>query len=116
MRGQRTKLVLGVLLVAMLGLGYVHLNSQGAKDDDAEIRATLNIQVTAWNRGDITAFMETYENSPETTFIGKTRAKGYAPILERYKKSYTSREQMGALTFSDLDVRLLPHSSGSTEY
>jgi ketosteroid isomerase-like protein len=115
MRGHGTRLVLGILLVGILGLGCVNLNSQGAPDD-AAIRATLNKQITAWNRGDIPAFMDTYENSPETTFIGKTLAKGFAPILERYKKAYSTREQMGTLTFSDLDVRLLPTSTGATEY
>ena len=52
--------------------------------------------------------METYEDSPETTFIGMTMGKGYGPILERYQQGYATREQMGTLTFNDLEVRLLP--------
>jgi uncharacterized protein (TIGR02246 family) len=84
--------------------------------DEAAIRAVIAAQVDAWNRADIPTFMQTYENSPDTTFIGATLRKGYAPILERYTKAYSTKEQMGALTFSDLDVRLLPSSSGSVEY
>jgi ketosteroid isomerase-like protein len=43
-------------------------------------------QAAAWNRADIPAFMQTYENSPDTTFIGASSRKGYGPILERYKE------------------------------
>jgi uncharacterized protein (TIGR02246 family) len=83
--------------------------------DDAEIRAAIKTQADAWNRADIPAFMQTYEDSPDTTFIGLKLRKGYEPILERYKQSYTSREQMGKLTFSDIDVRLLPSGCGKSE-
>lgn len=42
--------------------------------------------------------------------------KGYEPILKRYQQSYSTAEQMGTLTFNDLDVRMLPSSCGETEY
>src|SRR5580698_8950987 len=84
--------------------------------DEAAIRAAMSAQVTAWNHADIPAFMQSYEDSPDTTFIGATLRKGYGPILERYKQSYTTAEQMGALTFSDLDVRLLPSACGKVEF
>lgn len=80
------------------------------------IRAVLNEQIAAWNRADIPAFMETYENSPETTFIGASINKGYANVLERYKQAYSSKEEMGTLTFSELQIRLLPAATGSVEY
>lgn len=83
--------------------------------DEADLRADLTAQATAWNRGDITAFMQTYEDSPNTTFIGLTLRKGYQPILERYQHNYSTREQMGTLTFSDVDVRLLPSGCGPAE-
>ena len=83
---------------------------------EAAIRAAIAAQVEAWNRADIPGFMQAYENSPDTTFIGATLRKGYAPILDRYTKAYSTKEQMGTLTFSNLDVRLLPTSSGAVEY
>jgi len=82
----------------------------------AAIRGAIDAQVAAWNRGDIPAFMQSYENSPETTFIGLTLRKGYQPILQRYEQSYTNPEQMGKLTFSDIEIRLLPAACGQTEY
>lgn len=83
---------------------------------EAAIRAVLQAQQAAWNRGDIPAFMQGYENSPQTTFIGSEVRHGFEPILRRYLDAYTNRAQMGTLTFSDVAVRLLPASCGATEY
>ena len=87
-----------------------------AQNDEALIRKEVAAQADAWNRGDIPGFMQTYEHSPETTFIGANIGKGYEKILERYQRNYTNREQMGALTFEDVEVRLLPGSCGKPEF
>jgi uncharacterized protein (TIGR02246 family) len=79
---------------------------QSAKDKTA-IEQVLRDQETAWNNGDIDTFMHGYQNSPETTFIGKNLHRGYGPVLERYKSDYSTGEAMGKLDFSDLNVRLL---------
>ena len=92
------------------------LRAQANGGDEAAIRAAIAAQAAAWNRADIPAFMQTYEDSPETTFIGSTVRKGYEPILERYRQNYTTPEQMGTLTFNDVDVRLLPGACGTVEY
>ncbi len=83
--------------------------------DETEIRATIKAQTEAWNRADIPTFMQAYEDSPDTTFIGLTLRKGFQPILERYQQNYTTREQMGTLTFSDVDIRLLSSGCGKSE-
>lgn len=105
-------------LLLFLALIFVALSAeaQPAGADEAAIRATIAAQADAWNRADIPAFMQSYENSPDTTFIGTHLAKGFAPILERYTKAYSTKEQMGALTFTNLDVRLLPGACGAVEY
>jgi uncharacterized protein (TIGR02246 family) len=90
-------------------------NLSAPQSDEAKIRAAIKTQTDAWNRADIPAFMQTYEDSPDTTFIGQKLRKGYEPILQRYKQSYTTREQMGTLTFSDIDIRLLPSGCGKSE-
>ncbi len=84
--------------------------------EDTEIRAVIAAQVAAWNRADIPAFMQAYEDSADTTFIGLTLRKGFEPIRQRYMLSYSNPEQMGTLTFNDLEVRLLPNSCGQTEF
>lgn len=81
-------------------------NPLQAQAPDA-IRQVLVDQQNAWNRGDITAFMHGYDDSPQTTFIGKTIQHGYAMILARYQRTYASREAMGHLDFSNLQIRML---------
>jgi ketosteroid isomerase-like protein len=109
----------GALLVLALLVGVLDRpeTAAGQQSEDAAIRSVMDAQVAAWNRGDIPAFMASYEDSPETTFVGASSVnRGFQPILERYKTSYANKEQMGKLTFNDLSVRLLPASSGVTEY
>jgi uncharacterized protein (TIGR02246 family) len=90
--------------------------AKAGEADETAIRAAIKAQSDAWNRADIPGFMQAYEDSEQTTFIGLTLRKGYQPIRQRYEASYTNPEQMGKLTFNDLEVRLLPSSCGGTEY
>ncbi len=108
---------------AVLGAAlFCHLASaQGAQavpqgGEEAAIRAAVAAQADAWNRADIQSFMQAYENSTETTFIGTTVRKGYEPIMKRYQQAYSSAEQMGKLSFLNLEVRLLPGTCGAVEY
>src|SRR5882672_9835720 len=76
--------------------------------DSAAIRAVLDAQRDAWNRGDVEGYMNGYERSEQTVFVsGDNLTRGWQTVLERYKKNYNTREKMGTLTFSDLDVTLL---------
>src|SRR6185369_9741352 len=74
----------------------------------AEVTALLRDSEAAWNRGDLEKFASYYEDSPQTTFIGKTVTKGGPKqVLERYKQGYPTREARGTLTFSEIEVRPL---------
>jgi uncharacterized protein (TIGR02246 family) len=64
-------------------------------------------QEKAWNAGDLEGYVKGYKNSPDTIFIGKDVSKGYAQILEDYKRNYYNRASMGTLTFSELEVHSL---------
>ena len=107
-----------ILLALALVCAFFTSNAiaQSASSDEEAIRAVITAQTAAWNRADIPAFMQSYEDSPDTTFIGLTLRKGYQPILLRYQTAYTSPEQMGKLTFTDLEIRLLPSACGKTEF
>jgi ketosteroid isomerase-like protein len=109
--------VLALALLAGWSANNALAQAGGKQTEEAAIKAVMEASVTAWNRGDIPDFMSSYENSPQTTFVGSASVnKGFESVLARYKQNYTTREQMGTLTFKDLDVRLLPTASGVTEY
>lgn len=73
-----------------------------------EIRAMLAKSQAMWNRGDLTAFVADYEDSPETTFIGNEVVRGGTKaILDRYRRRYPNRDTMGTLTFSEIETRPL---------
>ena len=78
-------------------------------DEQAQsIRTVLSAQQSAWNRGDIPAFLEGYWNSPELTFAGSDGiVRGYDGLLARYRKSYPDIQSMGQLDFSGLEIRPL---------
>jgi ketosteroid isomerase-like protein len=72
------------------------------------IKAVINAQAAAWNRGDLEGYMDGYDRSPNTEFVGgDTITRGWQTVLDRYRKNYSSREKMGALTFSDLQITIL---------
>lgn len=74
----------------------------------AAIRAVLQAQVDAWNRGDIAGFMDGYVRSDSLRFASGNRTLyGWQATLERYQRSYPDRAAMGTLTFDSLDVRVL---------
>jgi beta-aspartyl-peptidase (threonine type) len=74
----------------------------------AAIRAVLDAQVAAWNRGDLEGYMDGYQRSPDIVFISGDRVtRGWKTVLDRYKRSYDTREKMGVLTFSDVEITML---------
>jgi len=77
-----------------------------------DIVAVMDAQAAAWNRGDVDEFMRGYWNSSELVFVGGDGVtRGWLPTLDRYKKNYNSREKMGTLKFSDLEIDVLSKTS-----
>jgi len=70
-----------------------------------QILEILQTQATAWNRGDIDAFMQTYAQVDDLRFAsGGNVTYGWKATLERYKHRYPDRAAMGSLAFSELTV------------
>ena len=73
-----------------------------------DIVAVMDEQAAAWNRGEVEAFMRGYWNSKDLVFVsGDGVTYGWQPTLDRYKKNYNSREKMGSLKFSDLQIDVI---------
>ena len=99
-----TPILLLVLSTATLSLAQ---NQKDAKSI-AAVRAVLDAQAAAWNRGDIETYMDGYARSADTVFVSGDRVtRGWQTVLERYKKAYDSRKKMGTLTFSDVEINML---------
>ncbi|MDA7977985.1 MAG: nuclear transport factor 2 family protein [Pirellulales bacterium] len=78
------------------------------QDATEQIKSVLFKQQAAWNNGDIDAFMESYWKSEKLTFSsGGETTRGWQATIDRYKMKYNSRDLMGQLTFSELEVTML---------
>ena len=93
-----------ILFFSILGLVSAAI---AQSDASKEIRKVMDDQAAAWNRGDLEAFMKGYWNSEKLVFVGSEVTRGWQPTLDRYKRSYGTREKMGTLTFSDLEITIL---------
>ncbi|MBC7882152.1 MAG: DUF4440 domain-containing protein [Anaerolineae bacterium] len=99
-------LFLGMLVAGLMGGSSMAVSAAPCESgSELEVRAVLEKQAVAWNQGDVETFMTGYENAETTTFVGSTVTKGYKQVLERYRQRYASKEKMGQLTFSDLEIK-----------
>ena len=101
-----------ILLVMFLSATASAQSRKTIEKIEASIKTVMNDQVLAWNRGDIEGFMEGYWKSDEMRFVsGNSVSKGWQAAYDRYKTSYDTREKMGTLAFSELEITVLNKDS-----
>jgi len=101
-------LIIGLAAASRIPAQNIDPNIAPREADRAKIAAVLTAQQTAWNRGDVDAFIVGYWESRELTFSGSSGiARGFDGVRQRYKKNYPDRAAMGQLAFSDLEFRFL---------
>jgi uncharacterized protein (TIGR02246 family) len=88
-----SKLPVLFLLVTVLG--------QAATVED-QVRAVLDKQVEAWNKGDTEGFLDGYAS--DTVFVGEKMTRGVEDLKKRYQEHYPTRAAMGKLSFFDLEI------------
>lgn len=76
-----------------------------AASPESAVKSVLEVQAAAWNRGDLVEFVKPYD--AEAIFVGKEVTRGSDGVLERYRRNYGTREKMGTLEFSQLEVKML---------
>ncbi len=74
---------------------------------ELDVVKVILAQEKAWNAGDLEGYVKGYKDSPDTLFVGRQVSKGYQQILDDYKHNYSTRAEMGTLTFSELEVHPL---------
>ena len=97
-------------LAAWLATAALPAHAQSTSDADrAAIEAVLQTSAADWSRGDLHAFMRSYERGPNTLYVGRSGlVTGYDAIESRYAAAYpVSAGHMGELSLSILDYRPL---------
>lgn len=106
---ERNIFYLGILSIASL------IACSGSSFDTATEIATIEQEMknseTAWNNGNLEAFMDGYIRRDELRFVGNRITHGWQQTLDSYKKGYPDKAAMGHLSFSDLDIRILSPES-----
>jgi uncharacterized protein (TIGR02246 family) len=108
----RNSLSAAVLLVTIIPLSAAAQSSTRPNKHEsriiAAVRAVLDAQRDAWNRGDLSGYMDGYARSADTVFVsGDNVTRGWQTVFDRYQKNYNSREKMGVLTFSEIEINVL---------
>ena len=98
-----------ILLIVILTAVYNFCNAQGK--DETAIRNVMNEQLTAWNNGNIDAFMQTYWQNDSLLFVSNPPTYGWKNTLEKYKEGFPDTATMGKLSFDLLQMNQL-----SSEY
>jgi ketosteroid isomerase-like protein len=99
---------LGAAAVAVFGYQKGVPRSQKDDKNAAAVRAVLEAQAAAWNRGDVAGYMEGYAKEEATTFVsGDTITRGWQTVHDRYKSRYDTRAKMGTLAFTELELKPL---------
>ncbi|MCL6480138.1 MAG: DUF4198 domain-containing protein [Firmicutes bacterium] len=96
----------------VLPAGENAAGTDASEDPTEAVRALLEMQVEAWNRGDLDGFMLGYWNSPALTFVGAQGiTRGWVAVRDRFVLGYPDRRRMGRLTFSGLEMTVLHPSA-----
>jgi ketosteroid isomerase-like protein len=97
-----------ITLVVILFVVVNALHAQNSEQSKQQIRLIMNKQIDGWNSGNIDSFMLGYAQFDSLRFAsGGTVTYGWKNMLERYKKSYPTKEKMGVLTFSEISIDII---------
>ena len=80
-----------------------------ADNPEQQVRAVLQAQAEAWNKGDLETYMQGYWHSPDVTFYsGGALTRGFDETLARYRRGYQAPgREMGHLEFPEINVLML---------
>ncbi len=100
-------LALAAVVMGYQGRGRAPRSQKEDRQVEA-VRSVIEAQAAAWNRGDVTGYMEGYAREDATTFVsGDTVTRGWQTVHDRYKARYDTREKMGTLAFTELEFKPL---------
>ncbi len=93
---------------AMLAAGCDQSPPNQNVPEDQLVLDVLHEQEAAWNRGDLSGFMQGYWPSDSLRFAsGGTVRYGWQTTLDGYKQGYPDADAMGTLSFDSLSINFL---------
>ena|ERR1700752_1557535 len=98
-------------LIILLSVSF-SVFAQKAKNETKTVLNNMKIQEECWNKGDISGFMKYYWNNDSLKFIGsKGITYGWQKTLDNYLKGYPTKEAMGILKFTVIEITQLSGTS-----
>lgn len=92
-----------LILVTLLTFSSAFLFGQ-----KKEIIEVMKKQEKSWNNGDLQGYMNGYWKNDSLQFIGKNGiTKGWTQTLKNYERAYPTKEKMGTLKFSEIEIKNL---------
>jgi uncharacterized protein (TIGR02246 family) len=107
LRSRLYAVVFVLLLTITLASPAQDTQLKTASQQELDVIKVLLAQETAWNKGDLEAFIQGYKNSPDTLFITRQVFRGVNGMIEEYRRNYPTKAAMGTLAFSELEVHPL---------
>ena len=75
-------------------------NGEQNQIHESEVLTILNQQESSWNEGDVEGFMQGYWNNDSLMFVsGEKVLYGWQKMTDNYKKTYSTKQLMGELSF-----------------
>lgn len=72
-----------------------------------DVAKIILAQRDAWNKGDLDAYLSFYKNAPDTEAVLANLVRGVENIRAAYKQNFPSKDSMGNIEDSDVEVRAL---------
>jgi uncharacterized protein (TIGR02246 family) len=72
-----------------------------------DVTKVLLAQEAAWNRGDLDAYLAFFKDAPDTQAILGAPLRGLPAIRSRFHSSFPTRDTLGTLEQSQVEVRAL---------
>jgi ketosteroid isomerase-like protein len=78
-----------------------------ATHEQLDVTKVLLAQEAAWNKGDLDAYLSHYKDAPDTQAILAAPVRGLSNIRAAFHLNFPSRDTMGTLDQSEVEVREL---------
>jgi ketosteroid isomerase-like protein len=104
----KIKLFAFVLFLLLPMVTFAAASSAETNTDSINaIQSDLNNFATSWNQGEAKEIVKHYKKGNSTILISSTMIRGYKNIGAFFHKNYPSKNEMGTITFSHVEINLL---------